>query len=711
MDDGLQENEVGADVPSKRVKGRTKPTEPKKCPQHRFDQKTFLNPICDDCLLAEVNSHPPPDEETGLFPAAPVTHADNGEGLVWDSEVKVEIQSRISHESRVTDAPIVVDSDGPDDVDRRILESHVEVTVEVDNYSVSGTEGPSSPLLASSQTAQSSPSSSMATSPPTSTEKQQKQFRLSPAPRRKRYGLTFHDGFSTDFEDGQDDEDDALHAISPPSRGRAVVRGSGSGSAAQRTVTDPITALPPVESKSSRKPMSRFKSLRSISSPFRHSPKSKQQDTVTENVAEKPVLKRSKSRNPFRAFRRGKSSRLPTEMDDTTPVLPTNGSRESLHELKSFGLDIKPSTRPTRPPRKSSRKDWKPIKDQSRQEIDRPSLNENSRDPAPLSPTSPSWSRDYFSDRDEDDRPILALPLEAEPFDAQSIFSDFEVEGTAGFSQENAATPALMVPATPESSKVSPMRAMIEGIEAFDLGFDLGLDDGMTKELRSEPGTPWDNGHQSQYLGLAITSSEPELVEPNQEQVVKSASMEAGPTETLSGSPQQILPEVTTATTDQTREAAPEQERPEPAETLVERSREPSPEDSARIISMYGWSTNDQKGDLGKNNEVVLEVSEAARVSRREPVIEEEPSQTEEFEVDHEEKEPEVSTTTTTTTPPGSPTPTAKAFVATGHRHPPRKSSLKRLTGFNHTHMPFADFDFPVPRSPLLQQAFETEES
>ncbi|KAI1614358.1 hypothetical protein EDD36DRAFT_224744 [Exophiala viscosa] len=706
----LQKRGVDADATTRQVRGRAKLAEPKKCPHHSFVQKTFLNPICDDCLLAEVTSA---GQDVGPPLMAPASNASNEDGLVWDSEVKVEIQSQTSIESPSSDAPVIVDSEGADDTDRRILESHVEITVEEDSYSVSA-EDPSSPLLASSQTGGSSPSSSLMTSPPTSTEKQQKEYRLSPPLRRKRYGLTFHDGFSTDFDDGEDDEDDPLHAIRSPSRGRPAMRGNGNGTGAQRSVTDPITALPPVESKMGRKSLSRMKSFRSISSAFRHTPKSKQQDTLTETVSEKAVPKRSRSRNPFRAFRKRKASHQYTESADTMPILQGHGSRDSLHEPTGSSQDKKTSAPP---PRKSSLKHWKPAKDSSRKEIGSLPVRQSLRMEAlaPLSPTGSAWSWNKPNDRDESERPTLTVPLEEEeeetPFDAQSVFSDFEVEGTAAFNMENAATPALVVPATPDSFKVNPMRAMIEGIEAFDLAFDLGLDNGFPKKSRPETGLMWDYEDQTpqvQYLGLAITSSEPELVETKQEQPVdRSAITKAGPTEPpsvpLPALPQERYEEVTDV---KAAEAGPRQVQP--AETSTERSREPSPEDSERIISMYGWSTTDQNKEAEKEDEVVLDVCDVAVVLRRKPVIEEEEApETEESQIDDEPKEPEQSTTT----PPGSPSPAAKALVAKAPRHPPRKSSLKRLTGFNHAHMPFAEFDFPVPRSPLLQQAFETEGS
>ncbi|KIV78226.1 hypothetical protein PV11_09964 [Exophiala sideris] len=707
-DESLQESGVGPDATSRQTRKRAKPAEPKKCPHHSFVQKTFLNPICDDCLLAEINST---GEDVGPPPMAPASNAENGEGLVWDSEVKVEIESQTSIESPIespsSDAPILVDSEGPDDTDRRILESHVEITVEEDCCSVSA-EDPSSPLLASSQTDGSSPSSSLMTSPPTSTEKQQqKPYVLSPPLRRKRYGLTFHDGFSTDFDDGEDEEDDTLHAVSPPSRGRPAVRRNGDGTGAQRSVTDPITALPPVEGKTSRKSLSRMKSFKSISSAFRHSPKSKQQDTRTETGPEKTVAKRSRSRNPFRAFRKRKSSHQYTEAAEIMPGMHADGPRD-IPEPTSFAHHRKTSALP---PRKSSMKHWKPEKDSGRKEMATLPVRQSLREIAlaPLSPTGSSWSWKNLNDREESERPILTLPLEETPFDAQSELSDFEVESTAAFNMENAATPALVVPATPDSFKVNPMRAMIEGIEAFDLGFDLGLDDDFPKKSRPETELIWNYGDplsQVQYLGLAITSSEPELVEAKQEQSAETAMTKAGPTEPpsvpLPALPQEQSKEVMAAEAD---EAIPTQAQP--AETLTERSREPSPEDSARIISMYGWSTTETIEEPEQKNEVVLDVCDVAVVLRREPVIEEESLRTEESKVYEAFPELEKSTTT----PPGSPSPAAKALVDKASRHPPRKSSLKRLTGFNHAHMPFAEFDFPVPRSPLLQQEFETEDS
>ncbi|KPI45922.1 uncharacterized protein AB675_710 [Cyphellophora attinorum] len=87
------------------------------CSINRTVNKSFLEPICEECLLEELHQ----DEVTGSTedrgrPAAP-------QGLVWDSNVKIEVNGVHSEPQSGSPAPQQPPSD------TKILESHVEVRI------------------------------------------------------------------------------------------------------------------------------------------------------------------------------------------------------------------------------------------------------------------------------------------------------------------------------------------------------------------------------------------------------------------------------------------------------------------------------------------------------------------------------------------------------------------------------------------------------
>ncbi|KAK5284546.1 hypothetical protein LTR40_000216 [Exophiala xenobiotica] len=656
MDKWLEATGLDAELAFRQFKGRTRPTEPANCPQHSTVQKTFLNPICEDCLLAEIQSLPVDGgANTDPPPPAPVPPSDNVEGLVWDSEVKVEIQSRTSQElsssAPLTPISTVVsvsanDATDDDDIDRRILESHVEITIEDDNCSVSA-DDPASPLLTSSQNEdRSSPPSSIATSPESSTEADaDKRYSTSPTLRSRRHEYKFHDQCPSDIGDNTDDEvGDAPGGRehlqkAQPSRGRPPIRGGGDGIIAVRRVTDPVMPLVLDARKKSNKGLPRFKSIRTLSSSFRHTSKTtKTQDPVTtesDTVPKAtskamPMPTRSRSRNPFRAFRRRKSSRNDhAETIATTPVLHHGrdfcDSFEDEQEQVQTYLEKEKQKPALPPPRKASRRNWRSFTDPEQQ-------------------TQARWEFELSTHKDDI------------PFDTQSVFSDFEVEGTAGS--------AMVVPSTPDSFKVHPLRARIEGIETFDLGFDLGL------EITSP------NKSREKEKEEVCDMDDQACVVQEHVQVIGLGLVEAPEIETACETLSSELERASLASGEQLEEKQPQQEQvlvllePRPATKLLE------PE---HIVSLYGPP---KEGDGKEQAEIDDHVPEGEGVSQTvvpvEEVLEEDLG---------------------STTPPGSPAPAYRDVLVLPTRplHPPRKSSLRRLTGFNHAVMPFADFEFPMP--------------
>src|ERR1700743_631840 len=54
----LRETGVDAEMAYKQFGQRARPSEPQNCPDHRTVEKSFLNQICEDCLLAELAAGP-----------------------------------------------------------------------------------------------------------------------------------------------------------------------------------------------------------------------------------------------------------------------------------------------------------------------------------------------------------------------------------------------------------------------------------------------------------------------------------------------------------------------------------------------------------------------------------------------------------------------------------------------------------------------------
>ena len=139
------------------------------CPNHRTVEKSFLNQICEDCLLAEGRNSPLPSQSATMQATTtyhlPTSNSKSGEGLVWDSEVTIEIEGQ---------SPITIDTPTiPEafqllgDENKGIFDSHVEITVEADSSSAS-LEALSSPIFTASQKSGCSLAStlSVGTSPP-----------------------------------------------------------------------------------------------------------------------------------------------------------------------------------------------------------------------------------------------------------------------------------------------------------------------------------------------------------------------------------------------------------------------------------------------------------------------------------------------------------------------------------------------------------------
>lgn len=243
----------------------------------------------------------------------------NGEGLIWDSEVKVQVdEMQFEMLSTPTkDGKSVPDLDIDDD-ERQILESHVEVKVDFESSSISGE--PSSPLFPSSATR--SYPSSLEASPPTSTY------------QTKRFGFALPEGVTYDLDTADDDSDDYPEIYdwtsSPLFRGRSLTR--------KKLTSFEIYGVSPNGSDASikGKGLSRLKSLRSLSSNLRSVSNTK----IPDKDAQADSSPADKPRTLLRGLRSRKSSPLLTSKLEPTSTLDSQvngpyGNLESKATKKS----------------------------------------------------------------------------------------------------------------------------------------------------------------------------------------------------------------------------------------------------------------------------------------------------------------------------------------------------------------------------------------
>ncbi|KEF62191.1 uncharacterized protein A1O9_00163 [Exophiala aquamarina CBS 119918] len=385
-----------------------RPTEPQNCPHHAFVQRSFLNQICEDCLIRELEIQP-----LSLTDEQPSSvNPDGGEGLIWDSEVTIEVEEMqfemlsSPQGKRVDDGR---DADHEEDDDKRLLESHVEVNVDFDSYSASGEEA-TSPLFPSPATR--SPSSSSIEDLP-----------LSPSYRTKRYGFALPPGVTYDLEDADDDSDDYPEIYdwtsSPLFRGRSLTR-------KQLTSFELYGVSPNGSDGSSKdKGLASLRTLRSISTNLRTGSMVKNDSKVVGRdaaIAESP-------RSLFRGFRSRKSSPLVAQSVEVNRVVGSHctGPYDNLEPKDT---------------KKSGLKSWAKFMIPDRKRNKHAALREiktKARSRAP-SPTG-SWARNQGYHHDE--LPILGSKPESKlnTGSVESLIDDKSVEKREALRAMNPGTP------------------------------------------------------------------------------------------------------------------------------------------------------------------------------------------------------------------------------------------------------------------------------
>lgn len=270
LEEWLQANNQSAEAALKQIKRRPRPAEPQQCPHHSTVRRSFLNQICEECLSKHNKVLSPTLPSTCL----PGPCGLNGEGLIWDSDVKIEIDD-MHFEMLPTKwglEPFDLLNDSDDD-ERRILESHVEITVEPAVTAVSPVEEDLSFSMSNRPLSRTPSIASTCLSSISSL----RMSTSSHSKRNRRYGFALPTGLHYELDDADDefDESSDSHDLTlMPSRGRSVKRGV----AEALHILDDGSDLP-----SQEKPLTRFRSLRSISSPFGSGSKSQDEEKLNES--------------------------------------------------------------------------------------------------------------------------------------------------------------------------------------------------------------------------------------------------------------------------------------------------------------------------------------------------------------------------------------------------------------------------------------------
>jgi hypothetical protein len=308
----LQETGVYTEMAYKQFGERTRPTEPQNCANHRTVQKSFLNQICEDCLLAELKAGANPSCNGDNPYETSVTASETREGLIWDSEVKIEIdgQNMVSPTRPVvqnTSQPVIE----PVDDCKQIFESQVEVTIEYEDDTVFEEEL-SSPTFTATQRNRCSWTTSAGASPPSACYAGVYESD-SPTYRNERHRRDCQDKLS-DLDDADDEFERTERFSANPqqtNRGRPLTRSNLHE--VEKCQPDAGAPAESVSGRTAGRNRPRFQGLRSLSTTFLSGARAEEartdekSPTWTTSTSSSPV---SRLKNPFRVIRSRKSSPL-----------------------------------------------------------------------------------------------------------------------------------------------------------------------------------------------------------------------------------------------------------------------------------------------------------------------------------------------------------------------------------------------------------------
>jgi hypothetical protein len=331
---------------------RSMPTEPQNCLNHRTVQKSFLNQICDDCLLAELDATSVPSDRDVLLNNRLKLDVANGEGLIWDSEVKIEVEGRCPVAAASPIAPNLAQqtTQPVEEEDHMIFESHVEITIEPFDRSLSVDDftSPSSTTFRDRGSSLASPLS--VGSSPLTAHSTYPSYSTSPALRKTKNMRNFRNK-PMDLEDADDELENRKEAI--PSNGRVIPRGRSSNRSHLSNVENgqPVADIPPqvANARLVGKGASRMHGLRSLSTPFLPASRVEvggaEQNSPTNTATTLPSSK-PRSKNPFRSIRKqnySSSTPHPSAFDSPSSNAAVYGNLEQVKRESQSGIPMRSS--------------------------------------------------------------------------------------------------------------------------------------------------------------------------------------------------------------------------------------------------------------------------------------------------------------------------------------------------------------------------------
>ncbi|KIW30371.1 uncharacterized protein PV07_06120 [Cladophialophora immunda] len=478
----LTETSVALEVSHPLFRPRATSVEPGDCPNHRVVEKSFINQICEDCLLAELEGLPSSLGTSTVAQDGPSGNLDNGEGLIWDSEVKIEIENPNSGFSTSPSAPetSVQNQEIPDE-DGRILESHVEITIEDDHHSIVAESAASSEIVAHQPSGQSQ-SALMQTSPSNNSRGGLCQPN-SRASGSKRHGCAFQkiDVVNLDDTDSDGGVDLQWHHRDPQPllRGRPLMCSNLHNSQVREPDAD--SAPVPGRERTGIKGFPTLQSLRSLSMSLRVGPRSLA--VASDNcgssgtgLAPSSSSAGTSSKNPFRSIRNRKSSPRIGETSGSKFV----GLEQPSDEVhKNIPIPEAQNT-PAIPPRKSSLKSFALF---LTDDFTRTKAKVQPRSGSQFMSLTPSptisWFRQHAESSEETNSGNQGSVSHSETdFETPSWTSDSYTNRAGGMKAEN----NFLIPSIPKSSTMNTMRALIDG----SIDRDAGLDD-QDETIRQPP--------------------------------------------------------------------------------------------------------------------------------------------------------------------------------------------------------------------------------
>ncbi|KIX96045.1 uncharacterized protein Z520_08300 [Fonsecaea multimorphosa CBS 102226] len=468
VDKWLNEMAVAPDTSPQLFRPRAILVEPGDCPNHRVVEKSFLNQICEDCLLAELEGLPSSLDISATAQDFPTANSDNGEGLIWDSEVRIEIEDPDSEFSANPSVPeAAVRSQETPDEDWRILESHVEIIIEDEHHTIVAKSAASPEMVAHQRSGRSQPS--LTENSQSNSHHGDLYQTNSGTSESKRYGRAFQKINVASFEDADTDSGIDLQCFHGDpqalSRGRALMCSNPHKGEVREADADSTPV--PAKAKIGAKGLSKLQSLASLSMSLRVAPRSLM--AVSDHCGDIRTVSECSSSSM------GSSSKNPFRWKGSPRIGETSGSMFCGFEQLSSNIDgniLNPEAQdaPAVPLRNSSLKSF------AHYLMECPTRTKAMMQPRAgsylrsltHSPTF-SWLRKHAESSEETDSSTRVSGSRSETtFESASWASSLKTNSAGGLEGEKAS----MIPSIPKSSTMNTMRAIIEGCIDRDVGLD-----------------------------------------------------------------------------------------------------------------------------------------------------------------------------------------------------------------------------------------------